>query len=195
MSDKIKQLKLADTPFEIHPLIARRFSPRAFSDQPIASEMMEELFEAARWAPSAFNEQPWQYAYAHKGSPGFDQLWQCLSSGNQPWTESAAVLMVSMVNTKYVRNGKDNQWARHDLGLANAQLLLQASYRNIYAHLMAGFDPDKVRDLLSLNNDIQPVAMGAFGYLGDPEELDEPFKTREYSKRSRKPQSDFIQKL
>lgn len=195
MDQDIKKIKAPTTITDIHPLIAGRFSPRAFSDKDIAPELMTELFEAARWAASAFNEQPWRYAYAFRGGDGFTQLWECLGPGNQPWTKSAAVLMVTMVNTRYVRNAKENAWAKHDLGMANAQLLMQATHRNIYGHLMAGFDPEKVREVLDLNPDIAPVAMGAFGYLGDVNDLAEPYKTRELTARSRKEQKEFVRLL
>lgn len=188
-------IKAAKTQAAVHPLIKKRWSPLSFSDQAIPDEKMQELFEAARWAASAYNEQPWEYVYAHKGTPGFDDLWNCLMGGNQPWTKKAAVLVVAIARNTFSMNGKPNNWAMHDLGMANAQLLLQAAENDIYGHLMAGFEPDKVNDLLQLSENQQPVCMGALGYLGDPEELEEAYKSRELAPRSRKEVSEFITAL
>ena len=185
-------VKTPVTDYDVHPLITNRWSPRAFADKAIDDEQLLELFEAARWAPSAFNEQPWKYVYAHKGSQGFDQLWDCLTVGNQPWTRHASVLVVAMIHTNYQKNGIPNAWAQHDLGLANAQLFLQATYRNIYGHMMAGFDQSKLTELLSLDSTTQPICMMALGYLGDPEHLEEPYKAREMSRRTRKPVNEFV---
>lgn len=191
----IKDIKAPETVCDVHPLIQKRWSPRAFSDRAIAEETLYELFDAARWAASAFNEQPWQYVYACRDTAGFTQLWDCLAAGNQPWTQSAAVLLVALKRTTLSRNGKPNPWAGHDVGMANAHLLLQAAHRDIYGHLMAGFDPDKIRALLSLSDDVEPVCMGALGYLGDPAQLAEPYQSRELTPRTRKAIEAFARAL
>ena len=180
---------------DIHSLIRKRWSPLSFANKPIEEAKMEELFEAASWAARAYNEQPWQYVYAHQGTDGFEQLWSCLNVGNQPWTKSASVLFVAMYKNTFSKTGKPNDWASHDLGMANAQLLLQAVHRDIYGHLMAGFDKDKFRQLLNLEEEYTPVCMGALGYLGDPNTLTDSYKTREQSPRSRNPISTFTKKL
>ena len=180
---------------DIHPLIQKRWSPLAFADKPISEGQMEELFEAAAWAPSAFNEQPWEYVYAHRGTEGFEKLWSCLAQGNQPWTKSASVLLVALYKNTFSRNGKPNPWGSHDLGMASAQLLLQAVHRDIYGHLMAGFDKAKLSALLNLEENVSPVCMGALGYLGHAESLDGAFKTRELSARSRQPVSVFTKRV
>ena len=182
---KVKEIKLAASHQALHPLIRQRWSPRAFADRPIAPVQMEELIEAARWAASANNEQPWQYVYAFRGTPGFEQLWECLVPGNQAWADRAAVLLVALQRNSFAKSGQANPWATHDLGLANAQLLLQAQYRDIYGHMLAGFVPDKVRTLLQLSADQGPVCMMALGYLGDAEQLAEPFRSRELAPRQR----------
>ena len=115
--------------------------------------------------------------------------------GNQPWTKSAAVLMVTMYRKSRKKTGTPNSSAAHDLGMANAHLLLQAAHRNIYGHLMGGFDKDKIRALLSLDDDVQPVCMAALGYLGEPDALEEPYKTRELTPRSRLPLEEFAKKI
>lgn len=180
---------------DIHPLIQKRWSPLSFAEKSIDEAQMEELFEAASWAASAYNEQPWHYTYAHRGTDGFDQLWSCLSEGNQPWTKSASVLFAAIHKNTFSNNGKTNDLASHDLGMANAQLLLQAVHRDIYGHLMAGFDKNKLRQVLNLDEDFTPVCMGALGYLGDGNALIGTYKTREQSPRSRKPVSTFAKEL
>lgn len=189
------QVKQPDTGFDLHPLLARRWSPRSFSERPIEERLILEMIEAARWAPSSKNEQPWKYVYALHGSQGFNDLWSCLSPGNQPWAKSAAALIVMMERRTFASDGKANPWARHDLGLANAQLVLQAVHRDIYAHLMGGFDSVKTSRLLGLGEDLLPVCIGAFGYLADPGELAEPYFSRELSGRTRKPLDELVHAL
>mgnify|MGYP000341990349 CR=1 FL=1 len=164
---------------DIHPLIQKRWSPLAFADKAITDEQLKELFEAASWAASAYNEQPWEYIYANKGTEGFEKLWSCLAEGNQPWTKEASVIFVAIKKDTFALNGKPNPWAAHDLGMANAQLLLQAVHRDIYGHFMAGFDADKVRKSFDLEDKVSPVCMGVLGYLGDAANLGEAYKKRE----------------
>ena len=185
-------IKTPDTNHDVHPLIQKRWSPRAFSDKVISEKQVQELFEASRWAASAYNEQPWMYAYSLRGMPGFKRLWQCLLPGNQTWAQSAAVLLVAMYRKRFSRNDKRNPWAAHDLGMANAQLLLQAVDRGIYGHLMAGFDREKIKQLLNLNSSIEPLCMGALGYLGSPDDLKEPYKTQELRPRKRREIQTFV---
>ncbi len=127
---------------------------------------MDELFEAARWAASANNEQPWQYVYAHRGTPAFEQLWNCLKP-----------------------------WSTHDVGMANAQLMLQAAQRDIYGHMMAGFDASQTAELLELSEEQRPVCMIALGYLGEADQLEEPYKTRELTPRNRLSITEFTRQL
>ncbi|MCK3686286.1 nitroreductase family protein [Maribellus sp. YY47] len=179
----------------LHPLIQKRWSPRAFSEKKIEERELEVLFEAASWAPSANNEQPWQYVYALKGTPGYENLWNCLMPGNQPWSKTAPVIFAALYRNTFKKNGMPNPWAAHDLGMANAQLLLQAASSDIYGHLMAGFDEQKLREKLQLRDDVTPVCVGVLGYLGNAEKLDEPYRTREIKGRSRYGLNEFVQKV
>ena len=188
-------IKRAKVYTDVHPLIQKRWSPLSFAGQPIDEHLMEELFEAASWAASAYNEQPWQYIYAHNGTKGFEQLWSFLDPGNQPWTKSASVLFIAIHKNTFSKTGKTNTWAAHDLGMANAQLLLQAVHRDIYGHLMAGFDKIKLSKSLNLDNDCTPVCMGALGYLGEANALTGSYQTREHSPRSREAVSAFTKRL
>lgn len=183
------------TKYTIHPLLEKRWSPRAFTTEPVKEEDVNEIFTGASWAASAMNEQPWQYVYALRDTPGFDTLWECLMPGNQPWTKNAAVLLVALQRNTYEKNGKPNKLAMHDVGMANAQLLLQATAKDIYGHLMAGFDAEKVKKELDLGEEVTPVCMGALGCLGDADDLEEPYKSRESAPRTRKPLEEFVTKL
>ena len=191
-----RTLKGAHTTQPVHPLIRGRFSARAFSPEPLSEAEVLTLMEAAAWAPSAMNEQPWRYRYALRGTDWFDKLWNCLNTGNQPWTRDAAVLVVCSVMKKLERNGQPNQSRHHDLGLANAQLLLQATSMGIYGHLMGGFDHGKADRELGIENEHEEVVcLLALGRLGTPDTLVEPFKTRELTPRTRRPLADIVHRL
>lgn len=191
----MSHIKRADTELPVLDLIKARWSPRAFADRPISETAMHTILEAGSWAASSNNEQPWNYVYAMKGTPGFEVLWNCLMDGNQGWAKRAAVLMVAIARKKFVKNGRDNVHAEHDLGMSNASMFLQAVSMDIYPHPMGGFFPDKVREALSLPDDQKPVCMIAWGYLGDPEMLDEKNQQSEVKPRSRKHFSEFSRRL
>ena len=191
-----RTLKEAHTAQPVHPLIRGRFSARAFSPEQLSDAELLTLLEAAAWAPSAMNEQPWRYRYALRGTAWFDTLWNCLNSGNQPWTRDAAALVVCSVMTKLERNGQPNHSRHHDLGLANAQLLLQATSMGIYGHLMGGVDHEKADRELGIDAEQEEVVcLLAIGRLGTPDSLIEPFKTRELTPRTRRPLAGTVQRL
>lgn len=194
MSETVK-IKAAQIQTAVAPFITTRFSPRAFSDKAISQETALSLFEAASWAASANNEQPWEYVYAHKDTPGFQQLWECLMPGNQPWAKNAALLVVSIARKTFAANGNPNGSAPHDLGMANANLLLQAGSVDIFGHPIGGFDRAKATELLQLDENRAPLCMFALGYLGEADSLEEPFKSRELTPRSRKPLESFVTAL
>lgn len=189
-------VKIAKTKHNVIDVIKERWSARSFSDKPISETDMETLFEAASWAFSANNAQPWEYIYAHRSDKGaFDKLHGCLMAGNLPWTKNAAVLMAVLAHKK-LDNGHENRAAKHDVGAANTSLMLQATSMNIYGHVMGGFDPGKAIETLSINTEVmEPVVFIALGYLDSPEKLDEPFKTRELTPRTRKPLSEIVKRL
>ncbi|WP_299824083.1 nitroreductase family protein [uncultured Pontibacter sp.] len=177
----------------VHNLIEKRWSPRAFADTPVEQEQLESLFEAARWAPSAMNEQPWRFIYATKeDKEAYDRLLSCLVEANQVWAQNAPVLFVSVAKNAYDFNGSPNAFAWHDVGMATANLLLQATELDLHVHMMGGFNAIKAREVLGIPEDFGPVAMGAVGYVGDPEQLPEQLKARELSPRERKPLSEIV---
>ena len=137
--------KKAATDYPIHELLATRWSPYAFEDRPVPEADLRSLFEAARWAPSSYNEQPWNYIVATRDDPEqFQRLLSCLVDGNQVWAKAAPVLALGVVSLKFTLNGKDNRAAVHDLGLAAGNLVLEASARGLVVHQMIGILPDKV---------------------------------------------------
>jgi nitroreductase len=185
--------KPADAQYPLDDLIRRRWSPRAFSSRPVEPENLWSLFEAARWAPSCFNEQPWALVYATKDQPAeFDRLLQCLVPGNMAWAKQAPVLMLSVAKLNFDRNGSPNRHAYHDVGLAAENMVIQALSLGIFVHQMAGFDVEKARETLAIPASHDPVAMIALGYPGELSELAENLRQRETVPRTRKTLAQFV---
>lgn len=182
--------KQANTDTPIHDLLAKRWSPRAFQQTPIPQEEINMLFEAARWAASSMNEQPWRFIYAKKGEPAFDKIVDTLMEGNL-WAKEAPLLMVSIIKKNFARNGKTNGSAAHDLGLAMGNLSLQAQHLGIALHHMGGIFPDKISEAFDLPEDSEPQTVVALGYYGEPDQLPDDLKQRELADRKRNPINDF----
>jgi nitroreductase len=185
--------KQANSDHPIHELIARRWSPYAFADKPVSENDLRSLFEAARWAASSYNEQPWSYIVASKATPAeHERLLSCLVEGNQPWAKAAPVLALGCTSLNFVRNGNPNAAAVHDLGLASATLTLEATSRGLFVHQMIGILPDKARELYRIPEGVQPLTGLAIGYAGDPNTLVEVYRQRDLAPRQRKPLADFV---
>jgi nitroreductase len=185
--------KPAQTDYPIIELLKRRWSPRAFSDRMVEPEKLLSLFEAARWAPSSFNEQPWYFVLATREKPEeHAQLLSCLVEKNQEWARLAPVLMVSVAKLIFDRTGKPNRHAFHDLGMAVGNLLIQATALDLCVHQMAGFSMEKVAELYHIPREFEPVAVIAVGYGLDLEDLPEPVREFELGPRSRRPIPSFV---
>jgi len=185
--------KPAQTDYPIEEILKRRWSPRAFSDRMVESEKLQSLFEAARWAPSSFNEQPWSFIIATKQKPEeHARLLSCLVEKNQQWAHLAPVLIVSIAKLKFEKGGKPNRHAFHDVGLAMGNLLVEATALGLFGHQMAGFFPEKVREIYDVPEEFEPVAAIAIGYAGDVDLLPENFRGQELGPRRRKPISGFV---
>jgi len=185
--------KPAVTQYPIHDLLRKRWSPRAFSDRAVESDVMRSLLEAARWAPSSSNEQPWSFIVATRDNEAeHGRLVSCLVDGNVPWAQRAPVLMVSVARMSFEDEGKPNRHAFHDVGQAVADLSVQATALGLVVHQMAGFYPDKAREFYGIPKEFEPVAALALGYPGDPENLPEKFRSRESAPRERKPLAEFV---
>ncbi|MGH7165362.1 MAG: nitroreductase family protein [Nitrospiraceae bacterium] len=185
--------KPAATTYPIHDLLRRRWSPRAFSARPVEPEKLRSLWEAARWAPSSFNEQPWSFIVATKEEQGgYNRLLHCLSEGNRVWAQQAPVLMFSVARLQFEDNGEPNRHAFHDVGLAVENLVVQATALGLSVHQMAAFDTEKARAAFLIPASHEPVAGLAIGYSGDPATLPERLRERELAQRNRKSITQFV---
>lgn len=175
-------------------LFTRRRSVRAFSERGVEPEKLDSVLEAARWAPSCYNEQPWRFVVATKEDPDgdHDRLLGCLSEGNRRWAREAPVLMFSAAKLFFDRNGEPNRHALHDVGLAVGNLVAQATSLGLSVHQMAGFDREKVRSACGIPEGYEPVACIALGYAGDPRTLPEDLRERELAPRIRKPLCELV---
>jgi nitroreductase len=184
--------KRAPTDFPVHDLIAERWSPRAFSDKPVAPDILQSLFEAARWAPSSSNEQPWAYIVATKDdAENFAKLVTVLVPFNATWAQHAPVLALAVAELSFAKNGAPNRNAQYDVGAATAWLTVEASSRGLFVHQMAGYDHDNARQVFVIPAGWEPIAAIAIGYPGDPDTLPQPLRDREVAPRTRKPISEF----
>ena len=173
--------------------ISGRWSPVAFSSDEVTQDMMELLFEAARWAPSAFNEQPWRFCWAaRKDGALFRKFLDALVPGNREWAQHAPVLVLVMARKNFTYNNKENPTALYDTGMAVGNLLAQATGLGLVAHQMSGFSAEKARENLEIPDDTDPIAMMALGHHGDPATLPAALREREMRERTRKPLDQLV---
>jgi nitroreductase len=184
--------KPAPSDFPVHQLIRDRWSPRAFADKAIPQDVLRSLFEAARWAPSSNNEQPWAYLVATKeDKENFDKMLGVLVEFNAGWAKNAAALAVAVAKLAFPNN-TPNRNAQYDTGAASALLSVEATARGLAVHQMAGFDPEKARQTFGIPAGWEAIAALAIGYPGDPHSLPQKLKDRELAPRTRKPLSEFV---
>ena len=183
--------KIATTKYPVNSIIKERWSARAFSEKNISDDLLNQFVEAASWAASSMNEQPWLYYVAHRGTPAFDQMAELLMSGNRVWAKDAAVLLLSLAK-KTFSNGNSNRHYMHDVGAANQNLMLEATANGVLGHLMGGFDVVKTKEVFELSDDLDPIVFIALGYPGSAEQLPAPFNEREVAARSRKELGDIL---
>jgi nitroreductase len=184
--------KAAPAEAPIHELIRNRWSPRAFSEKMIPTAVLRSLFEAARWAPSSNNEQPWTYFVASRDDKeNFDRILGTLVEFNAGWARHAAALAIAVSKLDFA-NGTPNRNAFYDTGAASALLCLEAVAQGLATHQMAGFDAQKAKQTLALPGGWEPIAAIAIGYPGDPNSLPDKLRDRELAPRTRKPLSDFV---
>jgi nitroreductase len=178
--------------FPVLEVIQNRRSKRAYSAQSVESEKIKSLFEAARWAPSAVNEQPWIYLYATSDQPLWQTIFETLHEGNQLWSKDAPLLIVSLLRKEFSRNGKVNASAKYDVGAANAFLSLQATALGLNVHQMGGYDAQLLRGNLHIPDVYEPVVIMAVGYPGNTETLPAQLQVREMAPRMRMVQDEFV---
>ena len=174
-----------------HPVVElflKRWSPRAMSGEVIETEHLMTLLEAARWAPSTYNEQEWRFLYATRDGEHWQTFFDLLVPQNQAWCKAAAALIVVVSAKNMSKNGKPNPVHAFDAGLATENLLLQAAALDLVGHGLAGFDQDAAREKLGVPDDFAVQAMIAVGHPGDPSDLPEEMQKME-TPSSRKPLS------
>lgn len=182
----------AKTAYPIHGLLQERWSPRAFSGESVDRETVTKLLEAARWAPSAFNSQPWRFVVATRDeTEAFEQMRGCLLPGNQRWTGETAVLMILATQLQDEPDGKKRHLNYFNSGLAVAQLTVEAAANGLHVHQMAGIDRDKARETYNIPAEFQPTIGIAIGYVADADTLPDDLRAREVSERTRKPLSEI----
>lgn len=185
--------KLATNDFPVHQLIRERWSPRSFAEKAVPKDILRSLFEAARWAPSSNNQQPWAYLVATKDDKeSFEKMLGVLVEFNASWAKNAAVLAIAVAELSFPKNNAPNRNAQYDTGAASALLSVEATAHGLVVHQMAGFDPEKARRAFAIPAGWDAIAALAIGYPGDPDSLPPKLKDRELAPRTRKPISEFV---
>ena len=183
----------APAEYPVHELIRERWSPRAFSETAIAPADLRSLFEAARWAPSSSNEQPWAFIVATRDDKeNFTKALQPLVEFNANWAKNAYALGFAVSELAFAKNKSANRNAQYDTGAAMSQLTTEATSRGILVHQMAGFDPETAREVFEIPSEWDAIAAFAIGYPGDPASLPQPYRDRETAPRVRKPIREFV---
>jgi nitroreductase len=185
--------KSATTDYPIQQFLAERWSPYAFDDRSVPAADLRSLFEAARWAASSYNEQPWSYIVGTREDPEqFERVLSCLVEPNQAWAKNAPVLAIGVTTLKFTRNNEDNKAAVHDLGAASGNIAVEATARGLCVHQMIGILPDKARELFAIPENSQAWTAMAIGYQGDPMTLPAAIQQRDLTPRQRKPLEQFV---
>ena len=183
-------IKQAPSELGLHELLQNRWSARSFDQKIIPYDTLRLLFQAAAWSSSSMNEQPWRFVYGNRGEIIHDIIASVLMPGNALWASSAPVLMAVFAKKDF-KDGSGNVHAWHDVGAACTSLLLQGVALGIYGHQMGGFDREKAKQIFAYSDEYDIVSIIALGYLGEADSLEEPFRSREITPRSRKDPSMF----
>lgn len=193
MDTQLAVKKSATQDYPVLDIISARRSKRAYSDAPVSSAIIQSLFEAARWAPSSMNEQPWVYVYATPDQPELrDKILESLNESNKIWARFAPLLVVSLARKTLIRNGAPNGSARYDVGAANALLSLQATHHGLNVHQMGGYNKQTLIENLNIPESHEPLVIMAIGYPGDADALPDQLKAREVAPRERYTQEFFV---
>jgi len=176
---------------EIHPLLKKRWSPRAFEDRPVEVEKLRNILEAARWSPSASNNQPWIYFAGMKGDETYNKIFSSMVEFNQMWTKFAPVLILNCGKITTADGDPYGTW-QYDTGQSVAHLSFQAMQEGLHVHQMSGFDALKAAEIFALPEDVQAVSITAIGYLGDPSMLHPRMQKSEIAERERKEMDIFV---
>ena len=184
--------KLAKTKYGIHPLLEKRWSPRAFREDAVEKEKLQRIFEAAQWSPSCMNEQSWRFIVGEKGNETYNKIFDSLTENNQRWVKHVPVLIVSLAKKYFERNGKENLYFMYDTGQSVAHLTFQAMHEGLYVHQMGGFNHEKIKNYFNVPEEYDVMSVIAIGYIANPDILDEDIKLRELEERERKDLSEIV---
>lgn len=187
-------VKTASPDHEVHELIARRFSPYVFEPKGVERDKLLSCLEAARWAPSSYNEQPWSFLIAERDDEeAFAQMLDCLMEANQDWAKNAGVLLITVAAESFSRNNKPNRVCDHDIGLAMGNLTLQATSLGLHVHQMAGINLSKTKQVYGIPDSHHPLTAVAIGYAGQPSDAkDDQHAERDSAPRERKPLEEIV---
>jgi nitroreductase len=186
-------ITLTEIEIPVHDLIKERRSPLVYSERSVGREELRSLLEAARWAASSYNQQPWHFIVATKEDPReYERLLGCIVPANALWAGNAPVLMLSVAKLTYDSNGAPNRHALYDVGQATANLAIQATALGLALHQMGGFDMERAREVFQIPEGYEPVAAIAVGYPGDPESLPESLRARASAPRTRRELGEFV---
>jgi nitroreductase len=190
---EVNHLKKAPAVDGVLPLMHERWSARSFSDREVSSADLKRIFEAARWAASSYNEQPWRFLIGTRNSATYRKIFSTLIEFNKSWAGAAPVLILGVAGTKFAHNGSENRVALYDLGAAASYLTLQAAALGLTTHQMAGFDQDAARKVFEIPDNYAIGAVIALGYQGEPSALhDQQLVERETAPRTRRPLSEIV---
>jgi nitroreductase len=189
---EVNHLKHAPVVDGVLPAILHRWSPRAFDGRPVSPADLNRVFEAARWAASSSNEQPWRFIVGVHGSDTYNKIFSTLVGFNKAWAGRVPVLIVGVASAKS-SSGKPNAYALYDLGAATAYLTLQAAALGLVSHQMGGYDHDAARQVLEIPDDFALGSVVALGYQAEPATLaNDQLIDREVAPRERRPLHDFV---
>ena len=184
--------KPATTKIPINPIISNRWSPRVFSNKPVEPGKIDAILEAARWSPSAFNEQPWRFIVGKEQDETRKKILDSLIEWNQNWAKTAPLLILNIARLSFTHNDKPNEMAEYDLGQSVAAMTLEAVNQHLFSHQMTGFDGRKAEQLFNIPEGYKAVSVTAFGYYGNPEDIPADIADMESNERSRKAIDEIV---
>lgn len=174
-------------------VLRRRWSPKVFSSRPVEPEKLWTILDAAQWAPSSVNEQPWSFVLVTtENLEAYNLLLSCLNEKNRQWAQYAPVLILSVAKMYREMDGKENRYAFHDVGLATTNLMIQATALEIHTDAMVGFSVERTREVLGIPEGYEPVAVIALGYLPESWDSEKPRADLMPKNRSRKPLDELV---
>jgi nitroreductase len=190
---EVNALKKAPRVEGVLPVIHRRWSARSFDEREVSPEALRNVFEAARWAASSNNEQPWRFLVGRRGDSTWQKLHEILVGANRAWAHRAPVLILGVAHARFSKAGAENRYALFDLGGATSYLTLQAAELGMTTHQMAGFDREAARNALGIPEEYELGTVVALGYQGEPAALGDPtLIERETTARTRKPLDQIV---